>query len=620
MGSLSANINLPFQPEELDEEDDIYSNYESSALYRMLPANAKEYVAHSPHLLEYLQMFPVNIHGIPLFFSELKRELKGLENPNVIYPVNEFTFIHIFSDPEDVRNYYIPIEPSFMHSVSDAMPLIEKKLIDLIDVLEEDPITEEERREVLKRVLKEVIYIKKPDENIAMLTGEAETGKTGFKDKIVKFLNTDFTAQKETGELAGSKISQTPDGKVILSMAEYRSIEYLLIRDKIEMGILNPFLADTYNEDITCDGVGPIFVEHKIFKGLKSAVEFKYSEEIDEFVIKMAERIKRPITYKNPIVDATLPDGSRINIVYGTEISKHGSNFTIRKFAEDPPSILALIEWKTTDYMVAGYLWICIEFGMSLFMSGETASGKTTSLNALTSFIAPESKIVTIEDTPELQVPHKNWTRQVSKGKGKGEGDGGDITMFDLLRAALRQRPNYILVGEIRGSEGAVAFGAMQTGHPVMSTFHAASVEKLIQRLCSDPINIPMTHVDNLNLVIIQSAVRRPDGSTVRRMLSINELVGYDPETGGFSFVSMFVWNPVTDEFDFPGKGSSYLLENKIGTLLGIPDNKKSEMYFEVEKRAKILQRLHKAGYMGFWDLYHMMTKVKKQGLLKIEF
>ena len=269
--------------------------------------------------------------------------------------------------------------------------------------------------------------------------------------------------------------------------------------------------------------------------------------------------------------------------------------------------------------MVAAYLWICLEFGMSLFVSGETASGKTTSLNAITGFLPPENKIVTIEDTPELTVPHKNWTRQVSKGKGSGEGDGGAVTMFDLLRAALRQRPNQILVGEIRGSEGAVAFGAMQTGHPVMSTFHAASVEKLIQRLCSDPINIPMTHVDNLNIVIIQSAVRRPNGDMVRRMLSINELVGYDPDTGGFSFVAMFVWNPITDEFDFTGRGSSFLLENKIATLLGIPENKRSDIYLEVDKRARILERLHKAGYTRFWDLYDMMTKIKKQGLLKIE-
>lgn len=618
MGTLSANINLPFQPEEVDEDEDIYSNYESSALFRMLPANAKEYVAKSPHLLEYLQMFPVNLFGIPLFFSELKRDLKSMDNPNIIYPVDEFTFIHIFPDQDDVRNYYIPIEPSFMHSVAGAMPVIEKKMVDIIDGLEEDPVTEEERIEVLRRVLKEIVYIINPDETISSVAAISE-GEMGLKDKLIKFLNTDFSAQKENQKVAGPGVPMTPDGKVILSLAEYRSIEYLLIRDKIDMGVLKPFLSDSYIEDITCDGVGPIFIEHKIFKGLKSVVEFRNSDEIDNFVIKMAERIKRPITYRNPIVDATLPDGSRINIVYGTEVSKHGSNFTIRKFSEEPASILQLIEWKTTDYTVAGYLWICIEYGMSLFMSGETASGKTTSLNALTTFISPESKIVTIEDTPELTVPHKNWTRQVSKGKGKGEGESGEVTMFDLLRAALRQRPNYILVGEIRGSEGAVAFGAMQTGHPVMSTFHASTVEKLIQRLCSDPINIPMTHVDNLNIVIIQSAVTRPNGDKVRRMLSINELVGYDPDSGGFSFIAMFIWNSTTDEFEFPGKGSSYLLENKIATMLGIPEHKRAEIYFEVEKRARILQRLHKAGYIGFWDLYHMMTKVKKQGLLKIE-
>jgi len=152
-----------------------------------------------------------------------------------------------------------------------------------------------------------------------------------------------------------------------------------------------------------------------------------------------------------------------------------------------------------------------------------------------------------------------------------------------------------------------------------MSTFHAASVEKLIQRLCGDPINIPKTYVDNLNLVIIQSAVKLPHGGTVRRMLSINELVGYDPETEGFSFMAAFVWDPATDTFTFTGKGSSYLLENKIATMLGIPENRRAEIYDEVEKRAKILERLHKAGYTQFWDLFHMTTKIKKQGLLNIE-
>jgi archaeal flagellar protein FlaI len=621
MGTPTMAVNLPFKPEPLDSNIDFYTDIESSALYKMLPANAKDYVKASPHLLEYLHVFPVNTYGIPLFISELKKDLRSMKSPNIIYPVSETTFVHILPDPEDVRNYYIPIEPSFLHSVNALLPAIETKLINLIDGLDDDPISDKERAEVIKKMLAAVAVIRPKGTDLALMTGSNAEGKQDLKRKITTFLNTDFTAQKKVKD---SKMEQqvplTPDGKVILTDEEYRAIEYLLIRDKIDMGVLKPFLSDQYIEDISCDGVGPIFIEHKIFKGLKSVIEFKVSSELDEFVVKMAEHIKRPITYRNPIVDATLMDGSRINIVYGTAISRHGSNFSIRKVNEIPLSILNIIESNGLDYLSAAYLWICVEYGMSLFVSGETASGKTTLLNAITTFIPPENKIVTIEDTPELNVPHRNWIREVAlaKGKGEGAGGGGEVTMFDLLKAALRQRPNQILVGEIRGVEGAVAFGAMQTGHPVMSTFHAASVEKLIQRLCGDPINIPKTYVDNLNLVVIQSAVKRPDGQLVRRMISCNELVGFNAETQGFTFVQMFTWEPVSDTFIWTGKGSSYLLENKIATMLGIPESKKTEIYLEVEKRAKILERLHKAGYTKFWDLFHMMTKIKKQGLLTI--
>jgi flagellar protein FlaI len=616
MGSaLEATVTLPFEPEFIDEGNDCYNNVESCALYRMLPANARDYVKASPHLLEYLHILPVNTVGIPLFLSELKRDLKSMENPNIIYPVNETTFIHIFPDPNDVRNWYIPIEPSFLHSVKAILPVIEEKLIDMIDALEEEPVTEKARIEVLRNFIQQLVYVRQPGEEIDESLLAGGTPKD-LKDRIINFLTSDIGAPAKPQT---DGLPELADGRIILSQQEYKALEYLMIRDKIEMGTLKPFLSDRYIEDITCGGVGPIFIEHKIFKGLKSVVGFQDSTELDKFVIKLAERIKRPLTYRNPIVDATLPDGSRINIVYGTEISKHGSNFTIRKVSEVPMSIMQVIESGTCNYMMAAYLWICLEYGMSMFVSGETASGKTTSLNALTTFLPPENKIVTIEDTPELTVPHRNWTREVAKAKGKGEGEGSEVTMFDLLKAALRQRPNQILVGEIRGVEGSVAFSAMQTGHPVMSTFHAASVEKLIQRLCGDPINIPKTYVDNLNLVIIQSAVKLPHGGTVRRMLSINELVGYDPETEGFSFMAAFVWDPATDTFTFTGKGSSYLLENKIATMLGIPENRRAEIYDEVEKRAKILERLHKAGYTQFWDLFHMTTKIKKQGLLNIE-
>ncbi len=623
MGTLSVAVNLPFKQEIVDSNVDFYNDIESSPLYKMLPANAKEYVKASPHLLEYLHTFPVNTYGIPLFLSELKKELRSMESPNIIYPVNDTTFVHILPDPDDVRNFYIPIEPSFLHNVNQLLPEIETKLINLIDGLEDDPISDKERAEVIKKMLASVSVILPKGMTHAQLQGSAAS-QQDIKSKITTFLNTDFTAQKKMKDTkVKHQVPLTPEGKVILTDEEYRAIEYLLIRDKIDMGVLKPFLSDPYIEDISCDGVGPIFIEHKIFKGLKSVIEFKVSHELDEFVVKVAERIKRPITYRSPIVDATLPDGSRINIVYGTAISRHGSNFSIRKVNEVPLSILNIIDSNGLDYLAAAYIWICVEYGMSLFVSGETASGKTTLLNAITGFIPPENKIVTIEDTPELNVPHRNWIREVALAKGKGEGTGGsaaggEVTMFDLLKAALRQRPNQILVGEIRGVEGAVAFGAMQTGHPVMSTFHAASVEKLIQRLCGDPINIPKTYVDNLNLVIIQSAVKRPDGQLVRRMISCNELVGFNAETQGFTFVEMFTWEPITDTFIWSGKGSSYLLENKIATMLGMPDSKKSEIYLEVEKRAKILERLHKAGYTKFWDLFTMMTKIKKQGLLKI--
>jgi archaeal flagellar protein FlaI len=620
MPRLIIQGKIPFQEAESHDTEECLLNPESCALYRMLPANAKEYAKNFPHLLEYLHIFPVDEFGIPLFFSELKRDLKGIKDPNLIYPAKPPIFIHIFFDPNDVRNFYIPIEPSFLHNIGTLLPAIEYKLVDLLDALEEDPVTPEERTAVLKRLLKQVMYIKKPGEAIdpSLLIIE---GPKGFGDKFRSFLTTDLTAKDDPGsENIFANVPVLTDGRIIVSPQEYEAIEYQMVRDKVDVGVLYPFICDPFIEDITCDGLGPIFIEHKIFKGLKSVVGFDQEPALDDFCIKLAEKSRRPITYRNPIVDATLPDGSRINIVYSSEISRQGSNFTIRKAMDDVISITKLVEFGTCSYALAAYLWICIENGMSLFMSGETASGKTTSMNALTTFISPESKIVSIEDTPELIIPHKNWTREVSKGKGKGEGEGSDVTMFDLLRAALRQRPNMIMVGEIRGVEGSVAFGAMQTGHPVMSTFHAATVEKLIQRLTGDPILIPKTFIDNLNLVVIQSAVRRPDGSMVRRQLNVSELVGYDAESGGFSFVQVFAWDPVTDTHEFVGRGSSYMLETKIATMLGIPEHKKAMMYMEVDKRAKILERLHKAGYTDFIELFLMLTKLKKQGLLTMDY
>jgi flagellar protein FlaI len=330
----------------------------------------------------------------------------------------------------------------------------------------------------------------------------------------------------------------------------------------------------------------------------------------------MGEAIKRPVTVRNPIVDAVLPDGSRINVVYGREIATRGSNFTIRKFSDKPLSILELIEFNTLTYEMAAYLSLMLEEGMNMFVAGATASGKTTLLNALNTFILPDAKIVSIEDTPEIQVPHTNWCREVTRVNNQVE-QGSEVNMFTLLKAALRQRPDRIIIGEIRGEEGRIAFQAMQTGHGVLSTFHAASVEKLLQRLTGDPINVPKTYIDNLNIVAIQAAVRAPDGRTVRRVTSINEILGYDTVSESYSFIEVFRWNPANDTFEFPGSMNSYLLEQRIAPRKGIPPHKRKAIYDELRKRARIFERLHKErGIATFDDFFKILAEAHHQKLI----
>ena len=235
-------------------------------------------------------------------------------------------------------------------------------------------------------------------------------------------------------------------------------------------------------------------------------------------------------------------------------------------------------------------------------------------LNAISTFIPPASKIVSIEDTPELQVPHPNWTREVVRNTSDGS---SSVTMFDLLRAALRQRPNEIIIGEIRGEEGAIAFQAMQTGHSCMATFHASSVERLIQRMTGHPINVPKTYVDNLNLVIIMSAVRLPDGSTGRRVLSINEVIEYDTETDSFGFIEVFRWDPSSDTFEFPGYMNTNLLEHVVAERRGMPPREPRQIYQILDDRADILRNLAKQEITNFYELHNVITQANREGLFR---
>ena len=574
---MSTNV-LPFVWENVI--DDHKGGYDNGALKKLLSKELAAEAEKSPHLMDYLHRVPIALVGVPEYYPEVSRKLGELEHPNLIYPLGDNMYIHIYPDLEDPRNYYLAIEPPVGTEADRMLGEVERRLLDYVDVLALAQ-TKEEQIEALIRAIEMACVVKE----------HSQSGGDGEKKK-----------------------TKGGERRVPVTARELDVLKYIILRDKIGMGALDPLIRDPNIEDISCSGLGPIFVEHKVFKGLKSSIVFHTHETLDDFVLRMSENIKKPVTFKNPIVDAALPDGSRINIVYGGEVSKRGSNFTIRKFTETPLSILDLCSFGALDYKMAAYLAITVGEGMNLWVSGETASGKTTLLNAITTFIRPDAKIVTIEDTPELQVPHMNWIREIVR-MGSEAIKGASVDMFGLLKASLRQRPNAILIGEIRGEEGAVAFQAMQTGHQVMSTFHASTVEKLIQRVTGNPINVPKPYMDNLNLVIICSAVRLPSGKNGRRILSINEIIGYDLSTDSFSFVEVFRWNPAEDVFEFTGNMNSFLLENRVAPRRGLTQKNKRQIYAELDKRAAVLERLHSQGMTNFHDLYQLLAKAQREGL-----
>jgi archaeal flagellar protein FlaI len=549
-------------------------NGERLAFINSLPDALREACLGSDFLAEYMLRLPTDTIGVPDYYAKVPRSLGTVDYRNLIYPIKDGLFVHIYPDTTGARDHHIAIEPTLVYNIEHLIGEVDERLVVWAE---------------------EIGRIEDREEKKALLLRLVDTICT--------------TNRTATGPHRRAK-------PIVVTPQELDSIKYRVLRDKIGLGILQPLLLDPYIEDISCSGVGHIFIEHKVFKSVQSSIFFNTHDEVDEFAVWLGEWIKSPVTVRNPLVDAVLPDGSRINIVYGREISKRGSNFTIRKFSGTPTSVLELIDFGTLDYMMAAYLSLMLEEGMNLFMVGATASGKTTTLNAITTFLKPDAKIVTIEDTPEVVVPHKNWVQEVTRHMG-AENKGGEVGMFELLKAALRQRPDRIIVGEIRSMEAVVAFQAMQTGHGVMSTFHAASVEKLIQRLTGEPINIPKTYIDNLHLAVIQGAVRLTDGRMVRRVLSINEIIGYDPVSESFSFLEAFRWNPSTDKFEFPGYMNSYLLEQHIAIRRGIPPHKRKAVYSEVKRRASIFEKLHREkGVSDFDEFFQILAEARRQGLL----
>ncbi|WP_244605415.1 type II/IV secretion system ATPase subunit [Halorhabdus rudnickae] len=363
---------------------------------------------------------------------------------------------------------------------------------------------------------------------------------------------------------------------------------YYLYREFQGYGKIDPLMHDPAIEDVSCDGVDlPIFAYHDRYTDIETNVTFS-EDELEDAVIQLAQRSGRHISVADPMVSTTLPDGSRIELALGTEVTPHGSAFTIRKYAEDPFTPIDLLEYGTFSLEMLAYLWLAIEHNKSLLFAGGTAAGKTTSMNAVSMFIPPRAKVLTIEDTRELSLYHDNWLSSVTRERF----DEDDITMYDLLRSALRHRPEYIVVGEVRGEEAITLFQAMNTGHTTFSTMHADSVQTVINRLENEPINVPRQMVQSLDVLAVQVLARRGD-ERVRRAKVLAEIEGIDQRTGELDYANVYEWNPTGDAF--AEHGSSLLEE--------IRDERgwsQAELLGELRDRQQFLAALREEGVTDY--------------------
>jgi len=450
-----------------------------------------------------------------------------------VYPIQEpYVYAAIVKDPETHKVRYKVIEPTLLEEEAQMLKEIKRILMEEIDVNQKEIDTKEKAAEYLKQKIQEAI------ENYRLKIAEEAIDK----------------------------------------------LTYYIVRDFIYYGKIDPLMKDRMVEDISADGVNiPVYVWHREYESLPTNIIFEDENELNSFIVRLAYLSGKNISISSPMLDASLPDGSRVQLTYGSEITRRGSTFTIRRFRVDPLTISDLISFNTLSSEMAAYFWYAIENRSSVLVAGGVASGKTTMLNCLSMFIKPELKIVSVEDTAELNLPHENWIPSVVRTIFGHEKGPGAITLFDLLKAAVRQRPDFIIVGEVRGAEAYTLFQAMATGHLGMSTIHAESVDSVVHRLESEPMNIPRPLLAMIDAVTIQVRTEI-DGKPARRTASVTEVIALDPRTKELLTNDVFQWDPRSDSFQYTGR--SHILEKNMKKR-GINEE---DVHKELKKRKAVLE------------------------------
>lgn len=429
-----------------------------------------------------------------------------------------------------------------------------------------------------------------------------------IKELLEQRLDIDFSKLKlvEVSDYLSKQIEDLINYfKFKLSPAEKTILKYYIERDFIGLGKIEPLMRDKNIEDISCDGIGiPIFVYHRnpVLGSIATDITFENPEELDSFLTRLVQLCGKSVSVAQPLIDGSLPDGSRLQATLATDIARRGSNFTIRRFSDEPLTPIHLLNYGTIDARTLAYLWLAVDFGRSILISGGTASGKTSLLNVLSLFIRSEKKIISIEDTAELRLPHPHWVPTVARTPVSAEASKlGEVDMFDLLKESLRQRPDYIVVGEVRGREAYILFQQMATGHPSLATIHAENLSKLVDRLTTQPISLPKSLVGSLDIIVFLLRVRHKD-KYVRKVNEILEMIKFDSDSTEPLVDQTFKWNPAVDVFEVTNKS---IVLQKISDSTGVNP---LELVDELERRSLVLDWMQQKNIIDYKSVHKIIT------------
>ena len=390
-----------------------------------------------------------------------------------------------------------------------------------------------------------------------------------------------------------------------MSYESYKKIYYYLCRDFIGFNETEPLIRDYFVEDIECNGSSsPVYLVHRVYRNLKTNLIFNDADLLENFVEKLSQRCGKYISYSNPILDGSLPDGSRVNATYTKDITSKGPTFTIRKFTKNPWTPIQLLAFNTLSPEMLAYLWLLVQHKMNILIAGGTASGKTTLLNAIAFFIPQEARVVSIEDTRELNFARENWLPSVVRAS-TGIEKIGEIDLFTLLRSSFRQNPDYVIVGEVRGKEAYVLFQGMASGHASISTIHADSVDTVIKRLKTPPIELSPTLLNVLDCVCIMTHAIVNKQET-RKLKEMVEIIDVTPD-GIARTNTPFVWNPSDNQFYF--KKDSKIFQ-KISKRTGL---KMEEIDLEFRRRIQLIHKLHQNKIFNFNKVQGIINEYSKK-------